>query len=122
MNKAHSDIADSYDRVARQYAAEYFDELARKPFDRAVLDEFAADVRGPGLVCELGCGPGQVARYLRDRGVEMCGVDLSQGMVERARALNPDITFTQGDMLELDAADGAFAGLVSFYAVIHLRR
>src|SRR2546421_2657729 len=117
MSDPSKDIADSYDRVARQYAEEYFDELSRKPFDRALLDEFATDVREQGLVCEIGCGPGQVARYLRDRGVEMCGVDLSREMVERARELNPDIAFTQGDMLKLDAAAGAFVGLVSFYAV-----
>lgn len=122
MDEQQTELAASYDRVARQYAAEYCDELGRKPFDRALLDEFAADVRGRGLVCELGCGPGQVARYLRDRGVEMCGIDLSPEMVNHARRLNPDITFTQGDMLALDAADAAFAGLVSFYAVIHLRR
>ena len=53
-----SESARGYDRVAENYAAEYFDELGRKPFDREVLDEFAASVRSQGLVCEIGCGPG----------------------------------------------------------------
>ena len=119
---SRSELAASYDRVAQQYAAEYFDELGHKPFDRALLDEFAAELRGRGPVCELGCGPGQVARYLHERGVEVRGIDLSPEMVNCARRLNPDITFAQGDMLALDAADAAFAGLVSFYAVLHLRR
>lgn len=121
-DKRQSDLAASYDRVARQYAAEYFDELSRKPFDRALLDEFAAEVRGRGPVCELGCGPGQVARYLHERGVEVSGIDLSWEMVNCARRLNPDIAFAQGDMLALGAADETFAGLVSFYAVVHLAR
>ncbi len=61
---------DSYDRVADEYARRIFDELDHKPFDREILDGFADAVRGLGPVCDLGCGPGQVARYLRARGVD----------------------------------------------------
>jgi trans-aconitate methyltransferase len=57
-------------------------------------------------VCALGCGPGQIARYLGDRRVEAHGIDLSPGMVAEARRLNPDIPFSQGDMLALDSKDG----------------
>jgi SAM-dependent methyltransferase len=112
----------SYDRVAEQYATEYFEELKRKPFDREALDCFADSLRGRGEVCEIGCGPGQIARYLLDRGVNMRGIDLSDEMVRCARRLNPDIPFEQGDMLALNFKDASFAGLVSFYAVIHLKR
>jgi len=75
-----------YDRVAGAYAERYFTELERKPFDRELLDRFAADLRGRGPVCDLGCGPGHVGRYLAERGVEVIGVDLSPGMVALARA------------------------------------
>jgi len=37
---------------------QYFDELDSKPFDRAVLDRFAASVKGRGRVCDLACSPG----------------------------------------------------------------
>jgi SAM-dependent methyltransferase len=77
-------------------------------------------VRGAGLVCDLGCGPGQVARYLRDRGVAMCGVDLSPGMVERARELNPGVEFRQGDMKALDVPAELWAGIAAFYAIVNL--
>ncbi|HVM61781.1 MAG TPA: class I SAM-dependent methyltransferase [Verrucomicrobiae bacterium] len=49
----------------------------------------------------MGCGPGHVARYLRDQGVNVCGVDLSPAMVERARRLVPGVEFQQGDMMAL---------------------
>lgn len=122
MTKPQSDLESSYDRVAQRYAEEYFAELERKPFDRKLLDDFAASVRGPGEVCEIGCGPGQIARYLKDRSVKMCGVDLSEEMVKTACRLNPDIQFAQGNMLALNAPDESFAGAVSFYAIIHLKR
>ena len=122
MKKSESQIEASYNSVADEYAEEFYEELKRKPFDREILDIFAASVTDQGLVCELGCGPGQVARYLRDRGVDIYGVDLSSRQVECARRLNPDIRFERGDMLALSAPDSSLAGVVSFYAIIHLRR
>ena len=43
-------------------------------------------------------------------------------MVERARRLTPDVEFRQGDMLALDAPDGAWAGIAAFYSIIHIPR
>ena len=117
-----SDLQTGYDRVAEHYATEYSDELKRKPFDCDLLDKFADSVRGKGIVCELGCGPGQVARYLKDRGVEVRGVDLSQEMVNVASRLSPDIPFSQGDMLALDIQAGSVAAFVLFYSIIHIAR
>jgi ubiquinone/menaquinone biosynthesis C-methylase UbiE len=122
MEKSNSNVQAGYDRVAEQYAKEYFEELARKPFDRQLLDTFAADVRGKGVVWELGCGPGQVARYLKDRGVDVRGVDLSPDMVRVASDLNPDIPFSQGDMLALPLPDESLAAVVLFYSIIHIQR
>lgn len=122
MSETSPDLQSSYDRVAERYAEEYFAELERKPYDRGMLDEFAESVRDQGKVCEIGCGPGQVARYLKDRGVDIHGVDLSEEMVRNASRLNPDISFEQGNMLALRASDNSLAGIVSFYAVIHLQR
>jgi trans-aconitate methyltransferase len=94
-----ADCQASYDAVADEYVRRIFDELRHKPLDRELLDRFAARVRDVGLVCDMGCGPGQVARYLYERGVEVCGIDLSPAMVERARHLNPGVEFRQGDFL-----------------------
>src|SRR5262245_44744915 len=105
------DCQASYDAVADEYVRRFFDELRQKPLDRELLDRFAARGRDVGPVCDLGCGPGQVARYLHERGVAVCGVDLSPAMVERARQLTPGVEFRQGDMLGLDAPDGAWAGI-----------
>ena len=115
VDEPNSDIQAGDDRVAEHYANEYFEELARKPFDRQLLDIFAEDIRGAGVVCELGCGPGQVARYLKDRGVDMRGIDLSPQMVRVAGDLNPDIPFSEGDMAALQLPDDSLAAFVLFY-------
>ncbi|HEY7833498.1 MAG TPA: methyltransferase domain-containing protein [Ktedonobacterales bacterium] len=112
----------SYNRVAAQYADAFFDELAHKPFDRGLLDRFAARVRGQVPVWDIGTGPGHVARYLHDHGVEASGLDLSDEMVARARQLNPGMTFIQGTMLALPTGDATLAGITAFYSIIHLSR
>lgn len=120
VDDAGGEVRRSYDRVAAAYAAALYDELAGKPLDRALLDCFAEQVGGLGPVVDVGCGPGQVARYLAERGVPVRGLDLSAGMVATARRLNPGIPFDQGDMLALDAGDGAWGGIAAFYAIVHL--
>jgi SAM-dependent methyltransferase len=112
----------SYDLVADEYARRIFDELQHKPLDRELLDRFAAAVRDVGPACDMGCGPGHVTRYLHERGVNVCGVDLSAAMVQTARKLVPGVEFRQGDMVALDAPDGAFAGIAAFYSIIHIAR
>ncbi len=92
------------------------------PLDRQLLDRFAASFRDVGPACDLGCGPGHVARYLHEQGVRVCGIDLSPAMIERARRLTPAVEFRQGDMLALDAADESWAGIAAFYSIIHIPR
>jgi SAM-dependent methyltransferase len=119
----NGELQRSYDRVAEDYAAQFRDEMDAKPFDRKMLDWLVEKVGGLGVVCDMGCGPGQVARYLHGRGAEVCGIDLSPAMVEQARRLNPAIPFRQGDMLALDdVADDSFGGIAAFYSVVHVPR
>ena len=120
-NLFHS-IRDSYDRLADEYARRIFDELRSKPLDRALLDRFVADTEDRGTVCDMGCGPGQVARYLYEHGADVFGIDLSPGMLGQARRLNPQIPFYEGDMLALDLADASLSGIAAFYAIVNIPR
>ena len=115
-------VIASYDAIAEEYAKQYFDELDGKPWDRAWLDRFAATVAGQGRVCDLGCGPGQIARYLAGRGVDAFGIDGSAAMVAIARGLNPTLRFEHADFFGLPLPDGALAGVAAFYSLIHCAR
>lgn len=112
----------SYDQVAAEYAEKFKDEMDDKPFDRDCLDRLAREVGHLGPICDLGCGPGQIARYLHRQGVETLGVDLSPRMVEEAQRLNPEIHFHQGDMLALPDADDSWGGIAAFYCILHIPR
>ena len=100
-----------YDDVADEYAEQFVDELAGKPFDRALLDWVAARCAG-GVLADLGCGPGQVGRYVG----ATVGLDLSLPMLRHARFP----LRVQGDLRALPFASGSLAGIVAFYCYIHL--
>jgi SAM-dependent methyltransferase len=120
MSEEPSRTRESYDEIAATYSERLFTERAGKPLDRHLLNRLAEDVRGHGLVADLGCGPGHVARYLHEHGVRMLGIDLSPRMIDSARKLSPDIEFRVGDMRALELPDGALAGIVAFYSLIHI--
>ena len=114
-----SHVASDYDRLADTYAAHLFNELSLKPLDRELLGRFAEMVGG-GRVCDVGCGPGHLTRYLRELGCDAFGVDLSPRMVALAAALNSDCEFVVGDLRSLPVEDGTLGGEVCFYSLIHL--
>lgn len=123
MNDKNTEsIRQSYDQVADEYARRISGELQHKPFDREVLNRFAAAVIGRGEVCDMGCGPGHIARYLRDAGATIFGLDLSPRMLEQARRLHPDISFREGNMMSLDLPNGTLVGIAAFYAIVNIPR
>lgn len=118
MDASEDATRASYNRVATIYARQFADELAHKPLERQLLDGFLAGE--PGRICDLGCGPGQVAAYLHAQGREVVGVDLADNMVAEAQRLYPDIPFVQADMRRLPFDDAALAGIVAFYSLLHI--
>jgi SAM-dependent methyltransferase len=113
-------VRRSFDAIAEAYAAEFRDELARKPFDRALLEAFAAGLPAGAPVLDLGCGAGgHVGRFVHDRGPSVTGVDFSAESIEIARRLNPGMSFIAADFRALPVADGSVDGIVAFYCLIY---
>jgi SAM-dependent methyltransferase len=122
-------VRRAYDTVAADYAERLPDTRAETALDLAMVDAFVAAVLGesadPGTdpaaspVLDAGCGAGRMSAYLAARGVAVCGVDLSPGMVAMARRDHPEIDVTVGSLDELPRGDGEFAGVLLWYSIIH---
>jgi ubiquinone/menaquinone biosynthesis C-methylase UbiE len=117
------EVRRAYDIVACRYHARFADELARKPFDCAWLDAFAALVVREcreACVVEVGCGDGHVAAYLAARGLLIEGLDLSPEMVQVAKLAYPQLRFHVGDALALPFDDASVDATVAFYSIVNL--
>lgn len=112
---------NSYDTVAADYAKNFRDEMSKKPFDRKMLDWLIEKVGDAGRMCDMGCGSGEIAAYLHGQGVSVCGLDISENMVQQARRLHSGIEFAQGDMLDLaDIPNESYGGIAAFYAIVNI--
>jgi len=121
MNEHQRMVKEAYDASAGTYAEKNFHELDYKPLDRQLLDRFSAMVSPGGLVCDIGCGPGEIADYLHKKNLNVVGIDISDTMIQEAQRLNPDIGFHTGDMFSLEVPDNHFSGLCSFYAIVNFQ-
>lgn len=119
-------VRDSYDRVADNYAhmvtTTGFGDIRTHPWLRAAMDVFADAVGELGPVLDVGCGPGTVTAYLAQRGVDVSGVDLSPRMIENARRLHPECSFSVGSATDLDLADSTFGGVLGWWSLFNLPR
>ena len=120
MGISREEVVSYYDAWAPEYAEQFLTELKNKPLDRYILDSFAELTKGKGQVCDIGCGPGHIAGYMAEKGVNSFGIDLSAGMINEAKQHFPALNFYVADMLELPVMDKQLAGICAFYSVIHL--
>jgi SAM-dependent methyltransferase len=113
MNDEHIflPVAEAYDRWAPLYDS--YDNPMVFAAGQAI-DLLSNDAGGKAVV-EFGCGTGRNLAKLKQHGAEaLFGCDVSPGMLEKARALDPAFVLFQQDMTQpLPLADG-IADLVLF--------
>jgi SAM-dependent methyltransferase len=91
----------AYAQDLAQVHHEHFGMLARDAAPLVLKELRRAGVR-KGLVVDLGCGSGILARALTEAGYDVLGVDLSPAMLRLAARNAPRATFTRGSLLDMD--------------------
>jgi SAM-dependent methyltransferase len=108
------EVARSFDAISPVY------DETRDPLDPPTVDRLVERLRARGIrrILEIGVGTGRVALPLRERGIEVTGVDASWGMLGRARAKGVD-RLVRGSAYHLPFADGALDAAL-FVHVLHV--
>jgi len=109
-----------YDVMADAYA-ELLPEAFSTPLERRVVDAFIGLLDdADATVCDIGCGTGHVAGYLRNGGIDVIGVDPSLAMLTHARNTYPDVSFIEDDAWASTVALDDCAGIIARFSVIHV--
>jgi len=108
------DVQSMFDRIAPVY--DVMNRVMTAGLDRRWRRLAArAAVRPGDRVLDACCGTGDLAVEAVRLGGAVTGLDFSPRMLERARRKSSEITWVEGDMLELPFADGSFeAATVGF--------
>lgn len=86
-----------------------------------MLSALPSDLSG-ARVLDAGCGPGQMAIELAERGANVVAVDISPSLIDVAQKRTPDhlgsrISYAAGDML--DPKHGSFDAVIAMDSLIH---
>lgn len=119
MGQDLNKVEKLYDTVAKEWAETFAGEHEKKPKDQEILHRFSQAIGDRRPVWDFGCGPGNTTKYLNNLGIEISGLDLSERILEQARAIHPAIHFQKGNILELAFGNDSIAGAVAFYAIVH---
>ena len=107
--------ARAYDVISAEYGDRLFDdEMYRDAFE-----DWVARLPPGGRVLDVGCGHGApVVATLLERGFQVTGIDVSDGMLARARAAYPEAAFRNGLPTEMTEQE-TYDGICSFFALLH---
>ena len=119
MTKQPDSHASSRTRDRYQRISQIYDSMEILPERRYISwrERLWSQVKGPEVL-EVGVGTGKNLAFYPE-GVRVTGVDLTPGMLDRARKraalLNRDVTLLLGDTQDLDFADASFDTVVATF-------
>ena len=87
--------SDVFCKVYNEFGWNYYPEA----FGEQLLQWLGQNGISPKTSMDLACGTGILCEILHRSGVEASGMDFSQGMIEIAKAGNPDIHYDVADMI-----------------------
>lgn len=105
----------TYDEMAEAWVYEH-----RTPgFWAAQIATFKKYLSG-GKLLEIGSGGGRDAKELIEAGYEYVGTDVSAGLLQAARKINPGVEFLNQSVYELDFPEDSFDGFWASAVLLHI--
>ncbi|MEZ4755730.1 MAG: methyltransferase domain-containing protein [Flavobacteriales bacterium] len=122
MNIPPPDHFERVQRVFHSAADDYVEAFMDVSRYHAALNTFLGSLPPRAQVLEVGCGPGNITRYLLDQrpDLQILGIDLAAAMVERARQHCPEARFMQQDARQVEPSLGLFNGVVCGFLLPYL--
>lgn len=116
MDHNHKTI-ESYDKCAERFVKKYFDLGLFKDS----VQHFSNLLKEESSILDLGCGPGNVAKFLMDqgKGYKILGVDLSTEMLKLAHQNAPCAEYLRADIRDLKLKR-KFDAVIASFCMIHL--
>lgn len=87
--------SDVFCKVYNEFGWNYYPEI----FGQQLLQWLQSNGIKPRTALDLACGTGILCQILHESGIRASGMDLSGGMIDIARAGNPDIHYDVADMI-----------------------
>lgn len=107
---------DTYNKIAQEYDKEFGNDYSDTPY----VDKFLNYLEG-NKVLDIGCGVGNLTKYIMDKGFNVEGIDLSKEMLSIAKQKYSDIKFYEMNMKEITLRK-KYDGIMLAYSLFHLTK
>lgn len=115
---ATGSVIAAYDSPTMHVAGLLGTEITATDPDRAIIEPWAASMRGP--ILDVGSGTGRWTGHLASMGYQIFGLEPSGRLIEHARTRYPAVDFRQGSIADLAGDASRWSGILAWYSVIHL--
>ncbi|MFK8101250.1 MAG: class I SAM-dependent methyltransferase [Saprospiraceae bacterium] len=116
VKERYQETFRSWNKVAQLYQDKFMDlELYNESYDWLL----AALVKRDASILELGCGPGNISKYLLGKNPALLikGIDISENMIGLARKNNPLAHFEVMDIRKLGQLNTSFDAIVGGFCI-----
>lgn len=106
---------ESYNKIVLHWAKARNNAIVNKP-----IIDFAAKIKPNGKILDIGCGTGKpIAKYLSDQHFIITGIDVSDKMIECAKANDiKNANFLQSHFFDF-VSDEPFDGIIAWDSLFH---
>ncbi len=108
-------VRSSYNACADAYNAQ-------RTVEHRELDLFSSYLKEGSAILDVGCGSGVPVTLRLSSRFCVTGVDISDRMIELAKAKVSKAEFVRANILDVDFAESSFDAIISFYALFHIPR
>ncbi|HEY2910746.1 MAG TPA: class I SAM-dependent methyltransferase [Gemmataceae bacterium] len=108
-----------------EMAAGYDEQMAGSPLAQTDVVFCEKWFPSPGRLLDMGCGTGRLCRHFAAKGYDCVGVDLSEEMLQQARAQphSSGIEYREGNLLDLaDLHDASFDYAACLFSTLGMVR
>lgn len=106
----------TYDKIAKLYA-----DYTECKLMQYQLSKFTSILPGK-KVLDVGCGVGRDVSYMTEDGLDIVGIDISEGLLKEAKKRYPKAKFKKMDFRKMTFKANSFDGIWSMASLIHTER
>jgi ubiquinone/menaquinone biosynthesis C-methylase UbiE len=111
-------LRQTYNKIAQQFAEDH----SQDTWDDDYIKLFVTSLPKGADVLDLGCGAGNDANKLSEKGLTITGLDISDSFIAIAKAKYPKINFIRGDLLRTPFNQATFDGLFAKASLLHVAK
>lgn len=110
-------ISDTYEQIAEKYTQAFYNDLT----DARYIDNLLKELPRGSNILDIGSGPGQFSKYIKNKGYEVMGIDISDAMIKIANNRVPQVNFKKMDMRNMEFDADTYDGILAAYSIIHIQ-